>query len=151
MSKASFANILLLLLLAGCTLTRSAEVAVPEVGKSMPARSSMLGIAHKGRTLCTHWIEVASVIYNFDVLCGSKVVVYIQVSDPKFRTPEGLEIGVPLATALRVRGADWRKLDNSCGVVLPSGWIARAESGAPEFNESCGDAVDSLIDFFEKR
>jgi|SRR6185295_220931 len=150
----SVAAALLLLGENGCSMVGSTSshlgVGNLRIGRRMPSNSSVAGIAHRGRELCTHWTEVTEVTYNFDVLCGSGKVVYIQVSDPQFRTPGGLGIGEPLNAALREKGT-WKRIEGSCGVSLPSGWIARAEAGAPRYSEGCGVQDDVSIAYFEMR
>ena len=133
---------LLWMLVLGCShITqgqRQGDVAgkVPHVGESMPAGASVAAVEHKGRQLCTHWIRASGVRYNFDVSCGASIVVYAQTDYPHFRTPEGIAVGDLCGKALFINGSMMDVIDGTCGVALPSGWIARLGL-ATETKSSC--------------
>ena len=118
----------------------------------MPDTSSEFGWAHKGRVLCGHWDKASGIEYQFDVVCGTSVVVFVKTEDPRFRSPEGFAIGDSLADAVATPGASLRPIEDSCGVVLPSGWIARPASRiAVERDEECTELLAGGIAYFETR
>lgn len=41
----------------------------------MPETSSEFGWVHKGGLLCGHWDTASGIQYQFDVVCGTSVVV----------------------------------------------------------------------------
>lgn len=139
--------LLSLTLLVGCTGTTRGSGAIPSVGALMPSGSSIMGFAHKGRTLCAHSVEVKGVLFDFDVRCGSPVVVYVKTLDPDFRTPEGIAVGDLLEVAATIRESQVGVWNESCGVLLLSGWIARGERGDREL--PCKDTLSEPIVYFD--
>jgi hypothetical protein len=85
--------------------------------------------------------------YDFDVRCGSPIVVFVKTVDPDFRTPEGIAVGDSLEAAASIPGSQLGEWNDTCGVLLPSGWIARGERAAEE--SSCQDRLGETILFFD--
>lgn len=141
----SLGSSLVLLGLLACASVTSREPS--RVGFPMPPGSSSVAVVHKGGTLCSHWVESHGVKYSFDVQCGSTAVVFVETSDPKFRSPEGIAVGDKLSKALSVVGSTVGVFDESCGVSLRSGWIAR--SASPSTRDDCADVLNDLIERFE--
>jgi hypothetical protein len=147
---------LLGMLVLGCShitqRQRQGDVAgkVPRLGESMPAGASVVAVEHKGRQLCTHWIRAGGVRYNFDVSCGASIVVYVQTDDPHFRTPEGIAVGDLFRKARSINGSMMDVIDGTCGIALPSGWIARLGL-ATETKSSCKERAGEPIGFFDTR
>ena len=81
---------------------------------------STIADVHKGGLLCAHSATVRGIEFDLDVSCESGVVVWIQTSDRRFRTAEGLSAGHPLKHAVGTATDE--------GVLLPSGWIAKVSS-----------------------
>lgn len=134
--------------LAGCTtIPRGSAGAVPRVGAPMPPGSSTLGFAPKGRILRAHSVDVEGVHSDFDIRCGSPVVVSVKTADPDFRTSEGIAVGDPLEAAASVPGSQLGEWNETCGVLLPSGWLARSESEDGE--TSCQDRLGETISYFD--
>ena len=127
---------------------RGGEAVVPRPGVHIPAGASEMATIHAGGRLCTHWIEVAGVKYNFDVECGKSTVVYVQTKDPRFRTPEGISVGQALRDAASTPDAAFKRIDDRCGVQLLSGWVARV---APviEPRHTCEILLDEPISYFD--
>ena len=91
-------------------------------------------------------ISVNGIEFSFDSECGRNRVVYIQTNDKRFRTPEGIGVGVSLANALKLKGSRLLKDDyDSCGVVLRSGWIARPNLSP---GGECFNHLDAPIAYF---
>lgn len=120
----------------------------PTIGAPMPVGSSTAGVVHKGGLLCRHTVEARNVNYEFDAVCKTSIVVYLQTRDLRFRTPEGVAIGSSLGDALKIPNAKLGMIDHDCGVALPSGWVARPQAGTEPDHESCSDLVSEPIAFF---
>jgi hypothetical protein len=130
---------------------RSVSVGPLALGNRIPKDADPLRIAHKGGLLCSQHIAINGVDYSFDSECDGDRVVYIQTLDSRFRTPEGIGVGVPLGEALKIRGSKLLKDDvNSCGVILKSGWIARVNLSSEE-EMKCVRHLDTPIVYFESK
>jgi hypothetical protein len=150
----AMANLLLLVSLGGCASARPglgpATPGAPQLGARIPATASVVGLVHKGRLLCAHEDSASGVVYKFDITCATSRVVYVKTEDPRFRSPEGLAIGDSLARASAIPQASFRFIDDSCGVVLPSGWVARPEARLHvETDEACAELLSEKIAFFD--
>ncbi len=128
---------------------RSVSVGPLALGGPIPRSANPLGITHKGGLLCSQAISISGIDFNFDSECGHDRVVYIQTHDARFRTPEGISVGVSLANALKLKGSRLLKDDyDSCGVVLRTGWIARPNL-SPE--DKCVNHLDAPIAYFDSK
>ena len=140
------------ILLVGCsavTVSRPPRANLePRLGAPMPIGSSMIAVVHKGRLLCSHWIQAGGVKYDFDVECGSVIVVYVNTYDSRFRTSEGIAIGDRLGKALSIEGSRLEIEGSGCGVLLPSGWLARSARSLDQAG-SCDGLLDDSIAFFD--
>ncbi len=134
-----------------CLTTWRAQrgASVPRVGEPMPAGASIITIEQKDRTLCSQWIDASGVRYYFNVKCGGSTVVSVATLDPHFRSPEGLAIGDPFGSALSIKGSKLDIFDGSCGIALPSGWIARPTDVTNRGRKFCLSQLSEPIDCFE--
>jgi hypothetical protein len=102
--------------------------------------------------LCAFSVVFNDVQYSIDVSCQNKdIVLYVQTSDKKFRSPEGLSTASNMRVALDVGGT--LLLGNKCEVRLPSGWTAHPNIDMPQYAktaEECSVALDKSIQYFNK-
>jgi hypothetical protein len=111
----------------------------------------VIAVVHRGGDLCSRTITVNKIEYNFDTACGANVILYVQASDKKFISPEGLAVGRTLREAVKAGGAVSEE-DGDCGVTLPSGWIARPQMGRTTQGitvTSCSEILDDAIAYFD--
>lgn len=138
---------------ACATARRQSSGQVPWPGREAPREASSIATTHRGGDLCTRWVSVNHVKYNFDTACGGNIVLYVQTLDKNFRSPEGLAIGRTLREAVGAGGTVREdRSDHDCGVTLPSGWIARPEMGLNTRSTTvtpCTQLLDEKIESFD--
>ena len=129
--------------------TSSANAVVPQVGERAPRTLSVYSV-HRGGDLCSGSVKVRGIEYNFDVECGKTTIVYVQTLDLAFVTTNGLKIGARLRDAINAGGRVTPT--GECGVILPSGWIARPDPGVDTrgpVRVPCEDLLDARIAYFD--
>jgi hypothetical protein len=147
-----------LVIIVGCRSSSPAPAEVtrrvPWPGQPMPKSASQISWVHASGRLCGHDLKVAGIRFNLDVEWGHNTVVYLQTLDPRFRTPEGLSLSNRLRDALAAGGT--LAPGEGCGVLLPSGWVARSLSPVVDshgnylINPPCSDQLlDAPIEFFD--
>jgi len=136
---------------AACvTPHRHSPGVIPWPGLKAPQSASTISIVHRGGDLCSRWVTVNDVEYNFDTACGGNTVLYVQTLDRKFVSPEGLTIGRSLREAVSAGGT--LREGNDCGVTLPSGWIARPQMGRTTQGSTvtpCSEVLEDEISYFD--
>jgi len=134
---------------AGHSALRESE-APPRVGQPIPKAASPLFVFHQGGLRCAGSVLINEIEFNFDVWCGKDKILYVQTLDPKFVTKEGLRIGATLRDAVKIGG---RIIPSGeCGVILPSGWVARPAMGADTrgtTRAACEELLDEEITYFD--
>jgi hypothetical protein len=124
---------------------------IPWPGQKVPRGASTLAFVHRGGDLCSRTITVNKIEYNFDTACGANVILYVQTSDKKFISPEGLAVGRTLREAVNAGGTVLEEGED-CGVTLPSGWIARPRLGRTTQGQTvtpCSEILDDAIAYFD--
>ena len=105
---------------------------------------------NNGGRLCTGHVLVHGMDFNFDVACGTNKILSVQTLDANYATPEGIKIGATLRDAVKSGGHV--VAPGVCGVMLPSGWIARPEMGKDTRGSTrtpCDELLDERIAYFD--
>jgi hypothetical protein len=130
--------------------SRSAAALAPRPGQLLPPETDPVELVHRGGELCSHELVLQGVKFNLDVECGRNVILYVQTFDPMFVTPEGLSMGATLRDAVGEGGS--LLAGDECGVLLPSGWIARPRTDPTAGNPGragCVGILDAEVGYFD--
>jgi hypothetical protein len=124
-------TLILMMLILGCIASAdSAEQSVPAVGKALPvgAVEQMKGnyyvfILSSPSQVYRHFVFSGAVKWDLGV-SNEGVVKYVSTKDPRFKTPEGISVGMRYSdvrtrskSAIKFPGWAW-------AIELPSGWSA---------------------------
>ena len=109
-------------LLLGC----AQPVTVPEVGDTFPiSRGAVEMMTASADAWPYQQITVSGLSYGVAVNKQSGKVAYVDIRDPKFKTPEGLSVGSTLEQVLATGAkAPWGEPGWAYHTQLPSGWSA---------------------------
>ena len=130
-------RVLFILLLTSCSCTHRGQVldcpstlhldAPPEIGSNLPCvkESRCLLMTSPASLDASYTVEAQGINFDVAVRGSEATVVFVSVSDPSFRTPEGYRVGTPLLDITNGAGHELvQETGWACFVPLPSGWNA---------------------------
>lgn len=101
--------------------------APPEIDQVLPAdeQSTCLTMTSSASLDPAYTVEAGGLTFTAATGYSDRTIIFVAVSDPAFRTPEGYRVGTQLQTIIRETGSELKQESGwACFVTLPSGWNA---------------------------